>query len=1018
MSSVINDKIYLSALLKSIAIFFREKLNINEHSNDCMLILLAPSIEQTDLCQLYPNGFTGERLYQILQQFLELEEKIESIWQHLDKNELSSFPILRLQYDEVINHDSFNWFDDKLNNYIEICDLLSFELREGMLKHLRNKYNLTFEPTSGMIDIAESTVDIYNITNKSTINKNKGDITTTGGRIISSKKQLKSIEKKKRETAKIPQDSLQINSEKSEIAEFKTVTSIDGSVEPANDIPYNKNSSKMKVTTKKQTIVNTDNQSSVNKVIKSAGYSRASSSKNLGLNYNIEYSRLSRTASASGIKRKIGLNNYDKEYNLSVRSGILNYKYTVGNALLEAQVLRRALKYVSKQGGTKQQLAIKKIRVWWIIVYPRYKYIRKLSLNSVIANILFEICDTAVVKSIIRKKRHLRHRREHAARVIQQALRAWKKESLWLLKKNSQFIRASRLKRNISIWSFKILIGLALWKYTKKWRKRFMKRNPYRRPLYYVNFMEKWFMLQKQSIVERKKIEITTEESENIDKKRHNYVSKANRAAIVIQKYVRRLIVKHKLKNQRYLMFMKKKISRFMISTNISSRIRNKRNRIAAAILLQKWSRGFIERMRLFRRFDAGIKIYKFFIKIKSHASLRKSLRRVERPITIVLRGLRNIHDTFDDGTDGISCKISIWWNPLLHIISENDFQTILTTKQPQLIYTSKSYPMTPLHVNAQSVTNPTSLPNIIQNSSTQAPSITNRLSISLFSSPSIKLIHKSGNSGSNLNTVSSSIGKKNKWICKFDEEVEKIKIPGCHCNCLIKFEFIIGERKIGAHVYYMSKEGGLMFWNGNYSRTMVSYAQRKAALNGRSNTPDLLGSRKRETKVENSEMPVFDYSICTGPPMRSRCQWGRVKFHGSGPGKRSMQQKGLLISLLEKWVKFYISVDGEALMLFDSKTTTQYFYKINVKEFKSIRVEQGVATRNEDNTSKILLEDLMDVVLVTTHDVVYFRFFDTGSRVFWTETFNAIIEFNKKTSSGSINNNNNTFLSGLGFKL
>lgn len=1015
MSSVINDKIYLSELIKKIASFSREKFKINEHSNDCILILLFPLIEQTDLCQLYANGFTGERLYQTLKQFLELEEKIESIWQHMDKNELSSLPTLRLQYDEIINHDLFQWFNDKLNNYAVICDTLLFELSEGMLKQLRNNYNVTIEPNSGIIDSAKS-----NIASKSTIHKIKGEITTGGGRIISSKKQLKSIEKKSRETVKMSDDLLQINTESSEIAEFKVVTSIDGSIEPANDGTSNKSSSKMKLTTKKQTIVSTDNQSSVNKVIKSTGYSRASSSKNLGVNYDIEHSRLSRTVSASKIKRKIVLNNYDKEYNLSVRSGILNYKYTVGNALLEAQVLRRALKYVSKQGGTKQQLAIKKIRVWWIIVYPRYKYIRKLSLNSVIANILFEITDTAVVKSIIRKKRHLRHRREHAARVIQQALRAWKKESLWLLKKNSQFVRASRLKRNISIWSFRILIGLALWKYTKKWRQRFMKRNPYRRPLYFVNFMEKWFTLQRQSIVERKKIEITSEESENIDKKRQNYVSKANRAAIVIQKYVRRLIVKHRIKNQRYLMFMKKKISRFMISTNISSRIRIKRNRVAAAILLQKVGRGFIERMRLFRRFDAGIKIYKFFLKIKSHSSLRKSLRRVERPITIVLRGLRNIHDSFDDGTNGISCKICIWWNPLLHIIGENDFQTILTTKQPQLIYTSKVYPMTPMHVYANNASNVTSLPTIIKDSSPpsfeKAPSIKNRLSFVLFSSPStINLRNKSHNS---LNTATSTNVKKTKWICKFDEEVEKIKIPGCHCNCLIKFEFVIGERKIGAHVYYMSKEGGLMFWNGNYSRSIMTYAQRKTALSGRSNTLELVGSRKGETKIENTELPLFDYSIYTGPPMRSRCQWGRVKFHGNGPGKRSMQQKGLLISLLEKWFKFYISVDGESLMLFDSKTTTQCFYKINVKDFKSIRVEQGVATRNEDNTSKVLVEDLMDVILVTTYDIIYFRFFDTGSRIFWTDTFNAIIEFNKKSSNGSFNNNNNTFLSGLGFKL
>ncbi len=1007
-------------LLKNISNFFREKLKINEHSKDCMLILLASSIHQTEISQMYPNGFHHERLYQSLKQFIELEEKIELIWQNIDQKELISFPVLRLQYDEIINHDAFQWFDDKLNNYVEICDILSFELTEGMLKQLRNEFNLTYEPNSGPVEMSNSNIDVSNISSKITVNKNKGTIISAGGRTATTiKKQVKPIERKKDTSIKISDELQKLNIENPEPVDLKSVVSADNN-DPTNEVTVTKISNKTKVVPKKQTIINTDNQTGVNKSVRNTVITRASSSKNLGVNYNTEYSRLSRTASAGGIKHKNVLNNYDKEYNLGVRSGVLNYKYTVGNALLEAQVLRRALKYVSKQGGTKQQLAIKKIRVWWIIVYPRYKYIRKLSLNSVIANILFEISDIAVVKSIIRKKRRLRHKREQAARVIQQALKSWKKESLWLLKKNSQYIRTSRLRKNISIWAFKILIGIALWKYTKKWRKRFMKRNPYRRPLYFIDFMEKWFMLQKQCLIDRKKAENAIDESGNIssvDKKRKNYVSKTHRAAIVIQKYARRLIVKHKVKNQRYLMFMKKKISRFMISTNINSRIKNKRNRIAGAILLQKWSRGFLERLRLFRRFDAGIKIYKFFIKIKSHASLRKSLRRVERPITIVLRGLRNINDSFDDGTDGISCKISIWWNPLLHIISENDFQTILTTKQPQLIYTSKAYPMTPFNNSAQNVASPVLLPNIIPNPSIsfQAPFVKNRLSVSLFSSQKNL---KSTPSTSNLNTTTLNPGKKTKWICKFDEEVEKIKIPGCHCNCLIKFEFLLGERKFGSHVYYMSKEGGLMFWNGNYSRNMISFSQRKAAINSRSNAPELFSSKKRDTKIDSDEVPVFDYSIYTGPPLRSRCQWGRVKFHGNGPGKRSMQQKGLLISLLEKWFKFYISVDGEALMLFDSKTTTQYFYKINVKDFKSIRVEQGVATRNEDNTSKILLEDLMDVILVTTHDVVYFRFFDTGSRVFWTETFNSIIEYNKKSSSGNSGGNNSTFLSGLGFKL
>jgi hypothetical protein len=77
--------------------------------------------------------------------------------------------------------------------------------------------------------------------------------------------------------------------------------------------------------------------------------------------------------------------------------------------------------------------------------------------------------------------------------------------------------------------------------------------------------------------------------------------------------------------------------------------------------------------------------------KHRAHNNLRKNLRRVERPHKISVSILRDIPSHVAQ-CGSLKFRLSIWWNPLLHIISESDYSTVINNskKPPQMIYLSK----------------------------------------------------------------------------------------------------------------------------------------------------------------------------------------------------------------------------------------------------------------------------------------------------------------------------------------
>lgn len=89
--------------------------------------------------------------------------------------------------------------------------------------------------------------------------------------------------------------------------------------------------------------------------------------------------------------------------------------------------------------------------------------------------------------------------------------------------------------------------------------------------------------------------------------------------------------------------------------------------------------------------------------------------------------------------------------------------------------------------------------------------------------------------------------------------------------------------------------------------------------------------------------------------------------FRGSGPAKRTIQAKDLLASFINSWHRFYISLDEDALSLYDSKGSTTPYLTFLVKDIEAIKTEQGTSTRRLGSTAAFS-EDLVNVIVVTNH--------------------------------------------------
>lgn len=205
-----------------------------------------------------------------------------------------------------------------------------------------------------------------------------------------------------------------------------------------------------------------------------------------------------------------------------------------------------------------------------------------------------------------------------------------------------------------------------------------------------------------------------------------------------------------------------------------------------------------------------------------------------------------------------------------------------------------------------------------------------------------------------------SNIRKKSKVVCNFEDET--IRIPGCHGNSVMKFEVFDGDRIIGKYVFSMRKEGALMYWGGEYQRPLVmTYTRRGVQLNSRIQLKKGAEHHVHGQGSKNAAdgMPVLDFRVIAGPPLRSRCQWGRVMVRGNGPLQRQLRSRegffhASTLNIFDHWERFYFSLDDVGLHLFENKFDQIPVATVLAREFKSVSVDMGSSEEGEEQSWQI----------------------------------------------------------------
>ena len=113
---------------------------------------------------------------------------------------------------------------------------------------------------------------------------------------------------------------------------------------------------------------------------------------------------------------------------------------------------------------------------------------------------------------------------------------------------------------------------------------------------------------------------------------------------------------------------------------------------VKAALMIQSLVRSHMTRVNLFNQIKAACTINRNYRAHRAHILLKHDLRRVERPCTMHLHGIRNLPaQIYSKGS--IKCKISVYWSSLLHIFaSEKDLKGVIRGKKPQWVFTSDDF--------------------------------------------------------------------------------------------------------------------------------------------------------------------------------------------------------------------------------------------------------------------------------------------------------------------------------------
>jgi hypothetical protein len=378
-----------------------------------------------------------------------------------------------------------------------------------------------------------------------------------------------------------------------------------------------------------------------------------------------------------------------------------------------------------------EKTAVRKIEIWYLIMSPRKKLMTRLIHRNIVSEILYSVIDQAYNIGQIRYKRRANMLKSGAAIKIQKLYKGWIQKQVDEEFRVEMEERQRVTDRFLNVWVGAVKNGIRLYRYLK-WliKKKIIRKTP---PLvtsgaklkaYYTVSIPRVVEGYVQLLSVYKKFELKVQlrknrflnnggnnagangNAENNTGRRVRVFREYGNAVVIIQSVFRAYMQRKRFMATQRNQSLMVKLTMFLTKAMRKRRKLRAIKQNESVTKIQRYVRGNILRRKIYNIVHAGLTLNFVWRKYVAYKSLKSQLRRVDRPYTIILHGLRDLPKKYLT-SDQIRVKLSVWWHPLLHIVSSNDFTTILQSKQPQYIYLSVPFKVLEPVVNEENGNKP-----------------------------------------------------------------------------------------------------------------------------------------------------------------------------------------------------------------------------------------------------------------------------------------------------------------------
>jgi hypothetical protein len=342
-----------------------------------------------------------------------------------------------------------------------------------------------------------------------------------------------------------------------------------------------------------------------------------------------------------------------------ILSSLASVNYMRGQMLVDSQVVSVAFRHIDMGGGTIVHLAARKIAVWWKFVYPRYRFLRRMQIKNYISDyIIADMINAAVSHSIVVRKRRHKFLREGGATKIQRAFRHFRDTVLAEEKALEIVERKQAAVKAIAKLGSTVLVCILIHRYLKRAFRKPGKRKQLpqhsQRGPHSVKARVAPSLRKVCEIVFLRVKDVKLREAlEHIQSNSKKYVTRDNtrakayqereKAAVRLQNIGRVINSKKVFSKKKFERKMKYRILSFFVLCHYKFKKEKLKYKAKCASNIQRVVRGMLVRIELTRIVRAGMMLNSLWRKHRAFRTLKQNLRRVEKPVNIVLQKLRNI---------------------------------------------------------------------------------------------------------------------------------------------------------------------------------------------------------------------------------------------------------------------------------------------------------------------------------------------------------------------------------------